>query len=119
VIVFDWRQMPPPIEHDDEFRRCAWLLAAADLGSVRDSPVLPGEFLAGRMELVRNRPGPAWVPHGRGIPRAQRAFIDRLTHALPRRPLEDTMYDLLYIGLTIVAFGVLWLIVKGVEHFER
>jgi hypothetical protein len=29
------------------------------------------------------------------------------------------MYDLLYIGLTIVAFGVLWLIVKGVEHFER
>jgi hypothetical protein len=29
------------------------------------------------------------------------------------------MYDLLYIGLTIVVFGVLWLIVKGVEHFER
>ena len=29
------------------------------------------------------------------------------------------MYDLLYIGLTIVVFGVLWLIVKGVENFER
>jgi hypothetical protein len=29
------------------------------------------------------------------------------------------MLDLLYIALTIVAFGVLWLIVKGVEHFER
>jgi hypothetical protein len=29
------------------------------------------------------------------------------------------MQDLLYIGLTIVVFGVLWLIVKGVEHFER
>jgi hypothetical protein len=29
------------------------------------------------------------------------------------------MYDLLYIGLTIVAFGVLWLITKGVERFER
>ena len=29
------------------------------------------------------------------------------------------MYDLLYIGLTIVVFGVFWLIVKGVEHFER
>jgi hypothetical protein len=29
------------------------------------------------------------------------------------------MQDLLYIGLTIVAFGVLWIIVKGVEHFER
>jgi hypothetical protein len=29
------------------------------------------------------------------------------------------MWDLFYIGLTIVAFGVLWLILKGVERFER
>lgn len=29
------------------------------------------------------------------------------------------MLDLLYIGLTIAVFGVLWLILKGVEHFER
>jgi hypothetical protein len=29
------------------------------------------------------------------------------------------MQDLIYIGLTIVAFGVLWIIVKGVERFER
>jgi hypothetical protein len=29
------------------------------------------------------------------------------------------MQDLLYIGLTIVVFGVLWLIVRGVERFER
>jgi len=29
------------------------------------------------------------------------------------------MQDLLFIGLTVVAFGVLWLLVKGVEHFER
>ena len=29
------------------------------------------------------------------------------------------MYDLLYLGLTIFVFGVLWLIVKGVERFER
>jgi hypothetical protein len=29
------------------------------------------------------------------------------------------MQDLLYIGLTIVVFGVLWLLVKGVERFER
>ena len=28
------------------------------------------------------------------------------------------MQDLLYIGLTVVVFGVLWLILKGVEHFE-
>ena len=27
--------------------------------------------------------------------------------------------DLLYIGLTIVVFAVLWLLVKGVERFER
>ncbi len=29
------------------------------------------------------------------------------------------MLDLLYIGLTIVVFGVLYLILKGVERFER
>jgi hypothetical protein len=29
------------------------------------------------------------------------------------------MQDLLYIALTFVAFGVLWLLVKGVERFER
>jgi hypothetical protein len=29
------------------------------------------------------------------------------------------MQDLAYVGLTIVVFGVLWLIVKGVERFER
>ena len=29
------------------------------------------------------------------------------------------MQDLLYIGLTIVVFAVLFLILKGVERFER
>ena len=29
------------------------------------------------------------------------------------------MQDLAYVVLTIAAFAVLWLIVKGVEHFER
>jgi hypothetical protein len=29
------------------------------------------------------------------------------------------MLDLGFIGLTILVFGVLWLIVKGVERFER
>jgi hypothetical protein len=29
------------------------------------------------------------------------------------------MEDLFYIALTLVVFGVLWLILKGVEHFER
>jgi hypothetical protein len=27
--------------------------------------------------------------------------------------------DLAYIGLTILVFGLLWLLVKGVERFER
>jgi hypothetical protein len=29
------------------------------------------------------------------------------------------MQDLIYIGLTLVVFGVLFLILKGVERFER
>jgi hypothetical protein len=29
------------------------------------------------------------------------------------------MWDLFYIGLTIVVFGMLWLILRGVERFER
>ena len=29
------------------------------------------------------------------------------------------MWDLLYVGLTIVVFAVLLLILKGVERFER
>jgi hypothetical protein len=39
--------------------------------------------------------------------------------AYARLPEEGSMQDLLYIALTIIAFGVLWLLVKGVEHFER
>jgi len=29
------------------------------------------------------------------------------------------MADVVYIGLTIVVFAVLWLLVRGVERFER
>ena len=29
------------------------------------------------------------------------------------------MEDLFYVALTIVVFGVLWLIVRGIEHLER
>ena len=29
------------------------------------------------------------------------------------------MWDLLYVGLTLVVFAALTLIVKGVEHLER
>jgi hypothetical protein len=41
---------------------------------------------------------------------------------LPNQPgvLGGTpMWDLFYIAMTVLAFGVLWLILKGVEHFER
>jgi hypothetical protein len=34
-------------------------------------------------------------------------------------PKEDPVLDLLFIGLTIVVFAALWLLVKGVERFER
>jgi len=29
------------------------------------------------------------------------------------------MLDLLYIAITLAVFGVLWLILRGVERFER
>ena len=41
------------------------------------------------------------------------------TEVVPRNLWRSEMQDLLFIVLTIVAFGVLWLLVKGVEHFER
>jgi hypothetical protein len=43
----------------------------------------------------------------------------RFTEFVLRDSLEGSMQDLLYVGLTIVVFGVLFLIVKGVERFER
>ena len=33
--------------------------------------------------------------------------------------LGGTVSDVLYIGLIIVVFAALWLLVKGVERFER
>jgi len=37
---------------------------------------------------------------------------------VPRTP-GGAVQDLLYIGLVIVVFAALWLLVKGVERFER
>ena len=37
----------------------------------------------------------------------------------PPEPKEDLVLDLLFIGLTIVVFAALWLLLKGVERFER
>lgn len=36
-----------------------------------------------------------------------------------RKAKGRKMLDLVYIGLTIVVFASLWLLVKGVERFER
>jgi len=37
----------------------------------------------------------------------------------PPEPKEDLVLDLVYIGLTIVVFAALWLLIRGVERFER
>jgi hypothetical protein len=37
----------------------------------------------------------------------------------PKPTLGVTVWDLFYVGLTIVVFAVLILIVKGIETFER
>jgi hypothetical protein len=34
-------------------------------------------------------------------------------------PRRTSMLDVLYIGLTIIVFAALFLLVKGVERFER
>jgi hypothetical protein len=36
-----------------------------------------------------------------------------------RRQRSTSVLDVIYIGLTIVVFASLWLLVKGVERFER
>jgi hypothetical protein len=38
---------------------------------------------------------------------------------MPPERKEGPVADLGYIGLTILVFAVLWLLVKGVERFER
>jgi hypothetical protein len=92
--------------------------------------------------------GPAWVPHGPDFcpfPEAslspsateqgpdrllKRAAAGRPPPASPERvaghggahqqeALEGPVQDLAYIGLTILVFAALYLLVKGVERFER
>jgi hypothetical protein len=43
--------------------------------------------------------------------------VIRCSHA--PESLGGAVQDLLFIGLTIVVFAALWLLVKGVERFER
>jgi hypothetical protein len=46
-------------------------------------------------------------------------YLDAKGSARVAAVLGGTVQDLLFIGLTIVAFVVMWLLVKGVERFER
>jgi hypothetical protein len=48
-------------------------------------------------------------------------MVARMPEVLcPGRAVQGgTVSDVLYIGLTIVVFAALWLLVKGVERFER
>lgn len=74
------------------------------------------------MGFVRNRRGSAWVPHGGGLSPFPGSSLSS-SSAVGVRPApelkEDLVLDLIYIGLTIVVFAALWLLIKGVERFER
>jgi hypothetical protein len=67
------------------------------------------------MGVVRNLRRSAWVAHGPGIWPAAGDSLGRF-RANSRRP---SVLDLLFIGLTIVAFAVLLLVLKGIETFDR
>ena len=75
------------------------------------------------MRFVKNAHPRAWVPHGRGPCLVPRGFTKPIEchrgASKPPEPKEDLVLDLLFIGLTIVVFAALWLLVKGVERFER
>jgi hypothetical protein len=53
---------------------------------------------------------------------AQVSLVSAAGHRVSGRFREsggNPVADLGYIGLTILVFAVLWLLVKGVERFER
>jgi hypothetical protein len=54
------------------------------------------------------------------LPRPTRFTVNRAGFGpVPRDAKECLVLDLLYIGLTIVVFAALWLLIRGVERFER
>jgi len=48
-----------------------------------------------------------------------RARTSRASFIYDGTSLGVTVWDLFYVGLTIVVFAVLLLILKGIESFER
>jgi hypothetical protein len=75
------------------------------------------------MDSVKTRGETAWIAYGpdfRGLYPCS-TDLSGLDERVGRVRLSvgGPVEDLAYIGLTILVFGVLWLIVKGVERFER
>jgi hypothetical protein len=78
------------------------------------------------MGSVRNGTAGAWVPQVCFFsPNPELLLRFALERRMPRAsfttgtPLGVTVWDLFYVGLTIVVFAVLLLILKGIETFER
>ena len=79
------------------------------------------------MGSVRNQPLLAWVSQGVHLPGCPEPLTnDVLTGRSPPASvltsgssLGVTVWDLFYVGLTIVVFAVLLLVLKGIETFER
>ena len=67
------------------------------------------------MDFVRDLTGPAWTALADGMAPHKGLF----TRSVLVRLKEAFMQDLAYIGLTILVFAVLYLILRGVERFER
>jgi len=79
------------------------------------------------MGSVRNSPADAWVLQGLfyGVLLNPLTRDVLLGFACPYATLTSgsslgvTVWDLFYVGLTIVVFAFLYLILKGIETFER
>jgi hypothetical protein len=63
--------------------------------------------------------GPAWVPFGPDFSPFPEASLSPSATAHQQEALEGPVLDLVYIGLIIVVFAALFLLIKGVERFER
>jgi hypothetical protein len=56
---------------------------------------------------------------GPSVPGTRSLLLMRVAQTWARYAKERPVLDLAYVGLTIVVFAALWLLVKGVERFER
>src|SRR5579875_1162487 len=71
------------------------------------------------MRSVRNRQRVACALQERLRRANARALTTAWEAAGLSRAMEEPVSDVIYVALTIAVFGVLWLLVKGVERIER